>query len=112
MASRRRAGILVIAALSFLLSGVVAGCGAVHHTALFEGNFTAEPGVLVEVGSVTNATGRSYDIDIVRMLTDQLTTALRDEDLLWLGSSSVQPLASTLARNDPPSLVRIDPPLT
>jgi len=69
------------------------GCGAVHHSASFEPSFAAQPGMLVEVASVTNTTGKSYEVDIISMLRDQLTTALQKESLLSQGGASGQQLA-------------------
>jgi hypothetical protein len=75
------------------LAAVMAGCGAVQHSASLTPGFAAGPGTTVEVGSIVNATGRTYDIDVVDMLETQLATALIDEQLATPGAGGTQPLA-------------------
>jgi len=41
----------------------------------------------IEVGPVTNETGKTVDVDIPKMFTDALTEQLTDDHLLWSGGS-------------------------
>ena len=67
-------------ALAMLL---VVGCGTVEHKVSLEDGYRVKAGTKVVVGSVSNKTGQSFDIDVDKMLADALTQTLRDRDLYW-----------------------------
>jgi len=62
-----------------LVAIVVTGCGSVRHTASFEPAFVPKADTLIEVGVVTNETGKTFEIDIPKMLTDALGETLTKE---------------------------------
>lgn len=73
-----------------LLGLVLSGCGAVSHDATLLGNYVPDPGSRIEVGSVTNASGKVPTVDdqvvnIEQLLTDALMEKLGRKDLLWAG---------------------------
>lgn len=74
--------------LGILLMVVATGCGIVQHEVNFKTDYSPQTGTLIEVGSVTNETGETFYFDIKKMLSDALTEALRDEELLWTGNAS------------------------
>src|SRR5439155_3276414 len=57
-----------------------------RHTAKFETVFTPKPDTRIEVGPVTNETGKTFTLDLPKMLTDALSKTLEDERLLWTGN--------------------------
>jgi len=65
-----------------VLLTIVSGCGSVSHKLTLSESYKPETGALIEVGKVTNETGKVFDIDLEQMLTDALTNALRKEKLL------------------------------
>jgi hypothetical protein len=50
--------------------------------------YSMRPDAKIEVGSVVNQTGNSFDIEIEKMLADALTERLQKEDLLAMDGSS------------------------
>lgn len=84
----------IIAILGILLMATV-GCETIHHEAKFESDFLPKPDTRVEVGTVTNETGQTFDIDISKMFMDALNEALGKEGLLWMGGSSGEHLIIT-----------------
>jgi hypothetical protein len=73
--------------LLVILALVECGCGSVSHQAQFEPNYVPKADTRIEVGSVTNETGKAFDVDIPKMFTDALTERLTDDQLLWSGGS-------------------------
>lgn len=74
---------------------VMAGCGSVRHTAKFEPAFSPKPDTGIEVGPVANETGKTFALDLPKMLTDALGEALDRERLLWTGGSASEHLIMT-----------------
>lgn len=73
-------------ALLCLLGGLAIagfGCGAVSHSAQFELGFVPNGDTRIEVGPVTNETGKTFDADLPQMFTDALTEQLQKQNLLW-----------------------------
>ena len=66
---------------SFAFAG--AGCGSVSHSAQFESSFVPRADTRIEVGPVTNETGKTFDADLPQMFTDALSQQLQSENLLW-----------------------------
>jgi hypothetical protein len=90
--SRSRPGMTRLAscagnfALLCLLGGLAIagfGCGAVSHSAQFEPGFVPNGDTRIEVGPVTNETGKTFDADLPQMFTDALTEQLQKQNLLW-----------------------------
>lgn len=73
----------VICGILGILVMTIVGCGAVHHTAKFESDFLPKPDTRVEVGTVVNETGQTFDIDISKMFMDAIAEVLAKDDLLW-----------------------------
>lgn len=69
----------------FVLCLVISSCGTVQHVAKFEKDFSPSSITTVEVGTVTNESGETFDIDITKMLEDALVDALENNNLLWTG---------------------------
>ncbi len=84
---RRHEKISVPICLLVMFALVVSGCGAVSHQAQFEPNYVPKADTRIEVGPVTNETGKTFDVDIPKMFTDALTERLTDDQLLWNGAS-------------------------
>jgi len=61
----------------------VAGCGTVEHRVSLNQEYRVDPGTKVVVGSVTNKTGQSFDINVEKMLADALEQALKEQNLNW-----------------------------
>lgn len=61
------------------------GCANVQHQASFDRNYIPEEDVRIKVAKVVNDTGLAFDIDIEKMLSDQLEEQLNEENLLCLG---------------------------
>ena len=76
----RSVGALAAILLALLL---VAGCGTVEHRVALEQQYVVQPGTKVEVGAVKNQTGKTFEIDVQKMLADALGNALKERDLLW-----------------------------
>ena len=69
-----------------LLGGLTfagAGCGSVSHSAQFESTFVPRADTRIEVGPVTNETGKTFDADLPQMFTEALSQQLQSENLLW-----------------------------
>jgi hypothetical protein len=62
---------------------LASGCGSVSHSAQFEPTFVPRPDTRIEVGPVTNDTGKTFDVDLEKMFTDALSEQLQSENLLW-----------------------------
>lgn len=71
------------ACLLGVLATVGSGCGEVSHSAQFESTFVPKADTLIEVGPVTNETGKTFDVDLQQMFTDALTQQLQGDNLLW-----------------------------
>ncbi len=71
------------AAITTLL--LVAACGTVEHKITLDEHYKVQPGTKVVLGPVKNQTGKSFDIDIEKMLRDAFTQALKDKNLEWPG---------------------------
>jgi hypothetical protein len=46
-----------------------------------------QPGTKVELGTVKNQTGQTFDIDVEKMLADALSNALKKNNLQWTEGS-------------------------
>jgi len=68
-----------------ILSSV--GCGSVRHVSKFEPEFLPKPDTKIEVRSVLNETGKTFDFDVSKMFTDAIAQALDKEGLLYKGGS-------------------------
>ncbi len=66
-----------------IVAAVGGGCGPVTHAAEFEPTFVPRADTLVELGPVTNETGKTFDIDLSKMLSDALREELKSDQLLW-----------------------------
>jgi len=62
----------------------LSGCVSVKHKLDFESGYVPESGTMIEIGQVTNETGKTFEINVEQMLTDALTEKLRNENLLWV----------------------------
>lgn len=71
-----------------LLLCLVTGCGTVQHSLTLTPGYQLKADTRVEVGEVSNETGQSFDVDVVKLLSDALTEELRRTDLLWSGGES------------------------
>lgn len=71
--------------LIVLLMAIVSGCGSVNHKLSLLDDYTLQPRTKIEVGKVTNETGKAFDIDIEQMLTEAFAEVLRKEKLLPVG---------------------------
>jgi len=60
---------------------VVYGCTA-HQASTFKEDFSAKPMIRFQVGSVSNLTGKNFDVDVSQMFKDALHSALSDANLL------------------------------
>ena len=74
--------------LSVLTITALTGCGTVQHRVTFQDNYLPQAQTKIEVGSVTNETGATFDINIEQMLTDALAEELRKEAMLWDGGNN------------------------
>ena len=61
----------------------LAGCGSVRHAAHYDTDFAAAKDMQIEVDSVVNVTGTSYEEDIVPLFRNALSKELSDANLLW-----------------------------
>jgi uncharacterized protein DUF4410 len=66
-----------------VLTVLLAGCGSVSHQAQFEPTYVPKADTRIEVGPVTNDTGKTFDVDVSKMLADALTEQLTSDQLLW-----------------------------
>lgn len=71
--------------LIVLLMAIVSGCGSVNHKLSLLDDYTLQPRTKIEVGKVTNETGKTFDIDIEQILTDAFDEVLQKEKLLPVG---------------------------
>ena len=67
---------------------LVAGCGTVEHRVALEQQYVVQPGTKVEVGAVKNQTGKTFEIDVQKMLADALGNALKERNLQWTGEAA------------------------
>jgi hypothetical protein len=74
-----------ICGLAFVLSFVLvtSGCGSVSHSAQFEPTYVPKADTRIEVGPVTNETGKTFDVDIPTMFSNALSERLQEDQLLW-----------------------------
>ena len=80
--TKGRVGVSILSCMAlFLLSA----CGTVQHKMNLLNNFTPDSATGVEVGKVTNETGKTFDpeINVEDMLRRALTEKLTAEKLLW-----------------------------
>lgn len=61
---------------------IVTGCGSSIHGVTFASGYKPAKEVKISVGRIENLTGRSFDIDIVSMLSHALSNQLQAEGLL------------------------------
>ena len=100
--SRVSGRLVVVALVSVMLSG----CGAVSHEAKLLDGYVPQPGTLIEVGQVANATGRVPKVDdevvnVERMLGDALTEKLRDKFPAGAGAGRTLILNSQIIEYEP-----------
>ena len=84
--TKRVVGVGVLSCIAlFLLSA----CGTVEHKVNLLNNFTPDQATGVEVGKVTNETGKTFDpeVNVEDMLRRALTEKLTAEGLLWGNAS-------------------------
>ena len=80
--TKGRVGVVILSCMTlFLLSA----CGTVQHKMSLLNNFSPDSATGVEVGKVTNETGKTFDpeINVEDMLRRALTEKLTAEKLLW-----------------------------
>lgn len=82
MKRKRSTGGLLGAACLVILLVAASGCGTVYHTLKFEDDYKPKAETAIEVGSVSNETGKTFDIAIESMLKEALIQAFSDESLL------------------------------
>jgi hypothetical protein len=101
--NQRLAQKLLIFILSIGLTFFFTGCGTVQHNLNFQNNYAPPANTKIEVGSVTNQTGQTFnDVNVEQLLSDALAEALRKEDLLWAGGGSRKlVLTSKIAEYEP-----------
>ena len=75
----------IIVLLVILAAIFFGGCANVQHQASFTKNYLPGEDVRIQVAEVVNDTGLSFDIDIEKMLSDNLEEQLHEENLLCLG---------------------------
>ena len=63
----------------------LSGCASVQREAVLASEYVVQPGTKVDLVSVTNQTGNSFDIDVEQMLSDALNVALTQRNVLWMG---------------------------
>jgi hypothetical protein len=71
---RRREKIYMPICLLVILALAVCGCGSVSHQAQFEPNYVPKADTRIEVGPVTNETGKAFDVDIPRCSRTRLAS--------------------------------------
>lgn len=81
--------------LSVLTIMVLTGCGTVQHKVSFKDNYSPQSQTKIEVGTVTNETGETFDVNIEQMLTDALAEELRKEVMLWDGGNNTKLVLSS-----------------
>ena len=79
---------LIIVGCIGLLVCIFAGCGTVRHNLTLNPDYKLKTNTSVEVGPVSNQTGRDFDVDIERLLSEALTEELGRADQLWDGGGS------------------------
>lgn len=79
---QRHLFIILAAGFALIFFG---GCANVQHQASFDRNYLPEEEVRIKVAKVVNDTGFTFDIDIEKMLFNQLEEQLNEENLLCLG---------------------------
>lgn len=85
MTPTKTKGLVVRGVLSAFAVLVLSACGTVEHKLNLLNNFTPEVATGVEVGKVTNETGKTFDseVNVEEMLRRALTDKLMAEKLLW-----------------------------
>jgi hypothetical protein len=58
-----------------------AACGTAHHTLVLENDYAPKAIAKIEVGTISNDTGKTFDIQIEAMLKEALVKAFLDEGL-------------------------------
>jgi len=81
--------------ISLVLIFVVAGCGSVQHKVEFRDSYTPQKDTMIDIGTVSNETGETFDIEIEKMLTDALSDALHEKKLLWAGNEGSKLVLTT-----------------
>lgn len=82
MNGKRSKGALLTTVSAVVLLAVASGCGTVHHTLVLEKDYQPKADAKVEVGKVSNETGKTYDFAIEDRFKESLVDALRKEELL------------------------------
>ena len=70
----------------FVFVMTLAACGAVHHEIRLNPDFSPRPETSIGIGTVTNATGQTFDVQIEDMFREALNDELKDENLLSTGA--------------------------
>ncbi len=65
-----------------------AGCGTVQHNLILQNDYAPKDGTKIEVGTVSNDTGRTFDIRIEDMLRDALIKTFQEEGLTGTGDAA------------------------
>ena len=68
------------------------GCASARHKLTMKSDYQLKPNTCFEVGMVSNASGKEFDIDVEKRFSEALTEKLRNEDMLWKsgGASGLQ----------------------
>jgi len=72
----------------FVLLLLCSACGTSQHIVRMNEGYTAPADARLAVGTVANATGFEFDVDIVEMLTSALTESLSESQLLASGAET------------------------
>ena len=83
--SQKRQQHPVIARIAVLAAIFFWGCANVQHQASFNKNYLPKEAVSIKVAEVINDTGYNFDIEVEKMLSDNLEEQLNEESLLCLG---------------------------
>jgi hypothetical protein len=83
--SKKRQQHQIIALVAVLAPIFFWGCANVQHQASFNKNYLPKEDVRIKVAEVVNDTGFNFDIDIEKMLSNNLEEQLNEENLLCLG---------------------------
>ena len=81
---------VVIGVLSCIALFLLSACGTVEHKVNLLNNFIPDQATGVEVGKVTNETGKTFDpeVNVEDMLRRALTEKLTAEKLLWSNATT------------------------
>ncbi len=68
-----------------LIAISLTACGSVRHTADWDDDYQPQGKTKIDLGGISNETGKTFNVDIKRMMRDALKEELREENLSWRG---------------------------